>query len=137
MVMNQNDLDVYTIRGMLGILRMLERRIENVKGFSDQAKNLITSHKDRINKMMLNVEIAPYIYSDAEVDHDKIDTWFADGFCNLILFLEKRLKHSAPMDAFTEAKLKSYITKLNEIVKVFDDQERISIRDTSSVTCDQ
>jgi hypothetical protein len=134
--MSQNDLDVFTIRGLLGILRILERRIENTKGFSEQAKNLIGSHKDRIDKMMLDIRLAPLRPGDAEANYDKIDTWFADGFCNLILYLEKRLKHSAEMDVFTEAKLKSYITKLNEIIKAFDDKERTSISDSSSITCD-
>lgn len=124
--MTQSELDVFTIRGMLGTVRILDRRLQNGSGFSQQAKNMITGNHPGIVDIFLKIVSSPTITGEDEVNYDKIDTWFADGFCNLILFLEKRLKHSAPMDVFTEAKLRSYSKKLTEILEAIDDPTKPS-----------
>jgi hypothetical protein len=104
--MTQDDIDVFAVRGFLGIVNLLEDRIrENNNGLCNTALIELTETEIRFRKIVKEIMKRRTVTLSEEASMDRLDRWFSHGFANLLGYLESRLKQGPPMKEVDQARI--------------------------------
>jgi hypothetical protein len=93
--MNQSSLDIWEVRGLSGIIRMLEARADDPVKYTPQTRAALASYIDRLQKVLDKMEVGED--SDATSDVERMDRWFATGLDSLGSYLHQRISDGPPI----------------------------------------
>ncbi len=95
--MKQSTLDVWEIRGLDAMTRILGARTGEPVSYTQHTVQNMRVHVANLQKILAHMEQNQGADSDPASDMYRMDRWFCTGFNNLLQYLNDRLKEGPPM----------------------------------------
>lgn len=96
MKIQQSNLDVWEIRGLGTIVRILVDRLNQSTPYTTQTVSVLKSYVTTLDNILKQVELRQGADCDPLSDVERLDKWFCTGFENLVKFLEVRTAEGQP-----------------------------------------
>jgi hypothetical protein len=109
------ELDVWALRGLAGVLKILEARLRADCGFGPHAQSLATLAKRRLDEVCEQIAARPQEkYPDALSSVASVDKWFVDGLNGFNNHLANRLAEGPPVSPENVETLRHELQRLQE-----------------------
>lgn len=95
--MNQSSCDIYEIRGLGAITRILGERLDEPVAYTPQTVQVMRVYVNTLKKILEGMEAKQGADTDPMSDMDRMDRWFVTGFNNLLQYLSDRVATGPPM----------------------------------------
>lgn len=117
-MLSWEELDIFSIRGFCGIVRLLEERLkENSNGIPEATQKELQEVSHRFQRIVSGLSERKYVdLGEETLLIQRIDRWFAGGFCNLITFLERRIQSGPPVEDPERSRLIHELSRSNKLI---------------------
>lgn len=115
--MTRRELDIYTVRGLLGILSMCEDHPTDC--YPAVAKTLVKENKEKIVKWLETIEKCKTRDSTYQISNAQFDHWLLKGFLSFLTIM--KLRCNAETD---EHKVKIWFQLIETLEKLHGELEK-------------
>lgn len=95
--MKQSSCDVFEVRGLAAITRILGERVNEPVAYTPQTVQVMRVYVNTLQKILADMEAKQGADTDPMSDIERMDRWFMTGFDNLLQYLDDRIKDGPPM----------------------------------------
>lgn len=111
--MNQSDLDVWEVRGLQAILKILSERARASIPYSPRTVASARVHSDSLAEIVALMEAQTRPESvDPVSDIARLDRWFYTGLDTLSSFMVQRLQEGGPMNPTMRFHIQNLLTDM-------------------------
>lgn len=130
--MNQSHCDVWEIRGLLTIIRILGERAEAGVPYTDHTVACLAGYVAQLRKLLELMAANQGADTDPMSDIDRMDRWFVTGFGNLLEYMAIRLVEGPPMSECYRAQLILMMQRCHVTINTTRDPKTKETSDESS-----